>query len=177
MKTRTQIIDQTLEDHEATTGGPDAYSPIIKAELIKRLSEETYLTCSDFAHFGVKCCDAACESEPHYEMSDVILADDRHAWVCCKICDLLIRRTKEPYDDPEEEKEEKLWREAFGLKPDPVEEELHEAAITAKSDGQKLFYCLRYSDHKAGKQRGNKRLKASFRSSSTFQEGVQPRLA
>ena len=161
MKTRKQIIDQTLKAHEEICGGPDAYSPIIEAELIKRLTEDVYLTCEDFAHFGVKCCDAACESEPHYEMIDVILDDDRHAWVCCRIRDILIRRTKEPpSNDPEEEEKLRLWREIFNRKADPVEEQLHEAAMAAKSDGKKLFYCLLYADYKAGRKRGGKKLKA-----------------
>jgi hypothetical protein len=162
MKTREQIIDETLKAHESTTGGPDVYSPIIQAELEKRLTEEVYLTCDDFSHFGVECCDAACESEPHYEMIDVVLDDDRHAWVCCQIRDILIRRTKEPpSDDPEAEEKLRLWNEIFNCKPDPVEEQLHAAAMTAKSDAKKLCYCLQYSDHKAGRRkRGHKKLMA-----------------
>ncbi len=40
----------------------------------------------------MNCCTAACESEPHYEMIDVTLADYHHAWVCCAIRDILIRQ-------------------------------------------------------------------------------------
>jgi hypothetical protein len=161
MQARQQIIDQTLRDHEANTGGPDANSPIIHAELIKRLTVEAYLTCEDFAYFDVKCCDAACESEPHYEMIDVILADDRHAWVCCRIRNILIRRTKKaPSNDPEMEKTAKRWAKAFGRKSDPVEEQLHAANTAATSDEEKLLYCLKYADHKAGRKRGDKKLKA-----------------
>ena len=95
MKTRKQIIDQTLRNHEATTGGPDAYSLIIEAELIRRLTEEV-LTCEDFDYFDAKCCAAACESDPHYEMIDVVMDDDRHAWVCCNLRNILIRQTEPP---------------------------------------------------------------------------------
>jgi hypothetical protein len=66
-----------------------------------------------------------------------------------------------PSNDPEEEKKIRLWREIFNCKPDPVEEQLHEAAMTAKSDAKKLCYCLQYSDHKAGRRkRGHKKLMA-----------------
>ena len=131
-------MDQTLRDHEATTGGADAYSPIIRAELAKRLTEEVYLTCEDFAHFGVECCEAACESEPHYEMIDVVLDDDQHAWVCCPIRDILIRQTeKPPPNDPEAKEKLRLWGEIFNWKSDPVAEEMHAANMSAVSDREK----------------------------------------
>jgi hypothetical protein len=161
MRTRQQIIAETLRAYEATTGGPDAYSPIIQAELEKRLTEEVYLTCDDFAHFGVACCDAACESEPHYELIDVVLDDDRHAWVCCHIRDILIRRTEKPQpDDPETKEKLRLWGEIFNWQPDPVAEEIHAANMAATSDRDKLYYCLKYGHYKWGRRRGSESLGA-----------------
>ena len=159
MKTRQQIIDETLKAHEATTGGPDVYSAIIQAELEKRLTEEVYLTCEDFAHFDVKCCDAACESEPHYEMIDVVLDDDQHAWVCCHIRDILIRRTKKPPAPGRKAKKKgKLVDGLFDGEPDPVAERLHAGNVAATSDEEKLYYCLKYAHHKSGRKSGDQSL-------------------
>ena len=161
MKTREQIIDETLKAHEATTGGPDVYSPIIQAELEKRLTEEVYLTCDDFSHFGVECCDAACESEPHYEMIDVVLDDDRHAWVCCNLRNVLIRQTEPPpSNDPEAVEKKRLWGEIFDWKADPVADRLHAANMAAESDEEKLYYTLKYAHHTSGRKRGHKKLMA-----------------
>ncbi len=158
MQTRQQIIDQTLHEHEATTGGPDEYSPIIRAELEKRLTEPTYFTCADFEHFDINCCTAACESEPHYEMIDVILDDGRHVWVCCFIRNILIRRTRKPRSPdpaPDGEERARLLGDIFGWKSEPIEDELHAANMAATSDEEKLYYCLKYAHHKSGRTRGD----------------------
>jgi hypothetical protein len=157
MKTRRQIIDQTLKNHEGICGGPDAYSPVIEAELIMRLTEDTFLTCEDFDHFDVKCCEAACESDPHYEMIDVILDDDRHAWVCCNLRNVLIRQTEPPpSNDPEAVEKKRLWGEIFDWKADPVADRLHAANMAAESDEEKLYYTLKYAHHTSGRKRGHK---------------------
>ena len=36
----------------------DGYSTVIKTELDKRLTEGRYLTCEDFDHFDVTCCES-----------------------------------------------------------------------------------------------------------------------
>ena len=161
MRTRDQIIAETLRGHQAACGGPDAYSEIIQAALEKRLAEAEYLTCEDFDHFDVTCCTAGCESEPHYERIDVTLDEGQHAWVCCAIRDILIRQTKPPLPRGRRaKKRSKLLAEIFGGKPDTVADQLHAANSAAQSDEQKLYYCLKYAHHKSGGKRGDQKLEA-----------------
>jgi len=158
MRTRQQLINQIIRDHEAAVGGPDAYSTMIRAKLEKRLTEATYLTCETFDHFDLQCC-TTCHGEPHFEMADVVLADDRHAWVCCHVRDILIRQTKKPPSpDPDRQKVSALLADMFGQKPDPVADELHAANLAATSDEERLYYCLKYAHHKSGRKRGHKKL-------------------
>jgi hypothetical protein len=148
MRIRTQIIAETLREHVSVGGGPDAYSPIIRAELEKRLTEEAYLTCEDFDLFDLPCCDC-CHSDPHYQMIDVVLSHGRHAWVCCAITEILTRTTRSVSSpESEAEKASQLWEEAWESQPDPVLDELHRANVRAESDEAKLFYCLSYAYRK-----------------------------
>ena len=156
MKTRERIIFHALRDHEVTTGGPDAYSPIIRAELEKRLTEPVYLTCDDFDHFDVPCGNCCCHEEPHYEMADVILSDDRHAWVCCTIRQVLMRETATP-NRRDEEEVARLFKDMFRRK-DPIAEEIHRAKLTATSDEERLYCTLKYIHHQSGRKRGHKKL-------------------
>ena len=124
-----------MRDHEAATGGQEAYSRIIKAVLKSRLIEHSYLTCEDFDHFDVNCCTACCQSEPHYEMIDVVLNDGRqHAWVCCTIRDILIRQTEHPPSpDRDTRKKIKLLGKIFNCKPDPIAKQLHAADMAVSA--------------------------------------------
>jgi hypothetical protein len=131
---------------------------MIKAELDKRLTEHSYFTCENFDHFDVQCC-TTCHHEPHFEMADVVLADDRHAWVCCHIRNILSRRTKRPSSgDPEDEEKSEMLGEMFGREPDPLADELHAANLAATSDQEKLYFCIEYAHHKSGRKRGHKKL-------------------
>ncbi len=48
----------------------------------KRLTESLYLTCEDFCHLDVVCCDTCHNFYPHYDMWIVVLSDGWHVWVC-----------------------------------------------------------------------------------------------
>jgi hypothetical protein len=171
MKTREQIIAEIVESHErhyckksekedyynalaAELGRAYVdqlfaehygYSKVIEEELAKSLTEESYLTCEDFDHFDITCCDSCHTSYPHYEMSAVLLSDGRHAWVCHCIGAILMRRTKAV-----------LFDDIFGRRrADPIGDALHEACIVAGSDEEKLYYCLKYAHHKHGRKRGH----------------------
>jgi hypothetical protein len=152
---------ELLRAHEATTGGPDAYSVIMHTELEKRLTEPAYLTCTDFSHFEARCC-CTCHGEPHYMMIDVVLSDGRHAWVCDTIRDILIRQTKAPppLDDPEWKAKDRLLKKIFGWKRDPVEDRIHVSNMKARSDEEKLYYCIKYAHYRSGIKRSRKQLKA-----------------
>ncbi len=108
----------------------EGYSTVITAELEKRLTEETYLTCEDFDHFDVNCCDTCHTCYPHYEMWVVVLSDGRNAWVCDSIRGILTRETK-------------------------VEDALHEASLAVTSDEERLYYCLQYAHHTYKRKRGH----------------------
>jgi hypothetical protein len=186
MKTREQIIAEILLQHKLdreTTDKTDhyknlseeqgrafvdkllaerdGYSAVIKTDLQKRLTEESYLTCEDFDHFDATCCDTCHAFYPHYEMSVVLLSDDRHAWVCHCIKAILMRETKSVPSSPEEEEKFKLLDEIFGGPvADPVGDELHEASLAAKSDEEKLYYCLKYAHHTYKRKRGHETVEA-----------------
>ena len=129
MKTRQQIVDEILQWHEgrckksdegdyyknlAEEQGQDyvdkliaerdGYFKEIEVELAKRLTEESYLTCEDFDHFDVTCCDTCHTCYPHDEMWIVVLSDGRHAWVCDSIKHILMRQTDLTPVSPETEK-------------------------------------------------------------------------
>jgi len=144
-----EVVDKLIAEREE-------YSTVITAELEKRLTEEAYLTCEDFDHFDVNCCDTCHTCYPHYEMWVVVLSDGRNAWVCDSIRRILMRETKVVPSSPEEEEKFKLLREIFGGNtPDPVEDALHEATLAATSDEERLYYCLRYAHHTYKRKRGH----------------------
>jgi hypothetical protein len=179
MKTREQIIaeivrqyekdDQPAEHYEALAedrgqsfvdnlhAEKKAYPGIVRGELAKRLTEDTYLTCDDFDHFDVTCCDTCHTCYPHYEMWIVKLSDGHHAWVCDPIEHILMRRTKTVPSSPEDKEKLALLGDIFGgWKPDPVEDELHAASMAATTDEQKLYYCIKYAHHVHKRKRGHK---------------------
>lgn len=133
----------------------------IRTELEKRLTEQDYLTCEDFDHFDVTCCDTCHTFYPHYEMWIVVLSDCRHAWVCDSIEQILMRRTKIVPSSPDQEKAMKLLDEIFGgSDPDPVGDALHDAAVAASSDEDRLYYCLKYAHHVHKPKRGHEAVEA-----------------
>jgi len=133
------------------------YSTVIKAELEERLTEEDYLTCEDFDHFDITCCDTCHTFYPQYEMWFVVLNDGRFAWVCDAIKAILMRETKFAPSTPDAEEAVRLLDEIFGgSEPDPIGDALHEARVAANSDEEKLYYCIKYAHHKGKRKRGRK---------------------
>ena len=182
MKTRKQIIAENLrlykrqceerdkgdgykliaEEHgqeyaDKLLAGREHDFLVIRAELEKRLTEEAYLTCEDFDHFDITCCDTCHTCYPHYEMWIVVLSDGRHAWVCHSIKAILMRQTKSVPSAPDAEQSLRVLDEIFGgSESDSVLDELHAAGMAANSDEEKLYYCIKYSHHKGNRKRGHK---------------------
>lgn len=179
---REQIITQILLDHQRTSaaeverttglteeqGHPalddllqrsQSYSSVIVEELERRLTEHQYLTCVDFDHFDVNCCANCHTGYPHYDMYDVTLDDGRHAWVCCPIRHILMREVR-MIGGPVAEERLKLLQDIFGCPPDPVEEKLHLANLAAKTDEERLSYCLMSAHHVYGRRRGHNNIDA-----------------
>jgi hypothetical protein len=181
MRTRDQIIVENLRLHKRTREKSqegdyyktiaeeqgqtyadelraefENYPTVIRLELEKRLTEETYLTCEDFDHFDTNCCETCHTCYPHYEMSIVVLSDGRHAWLCDSVKGILMRHTKFVPSSPEGKEKFRLLAEIFGAKPDPIEDELHEASLAACSDEERLYYCIKYSHHIHKRKRGHK---------------------
>jgi hypothetical protein len=89
----------------------------------------------------------------------VKLSDGRHAWVCDPIKDILMRQTGIMPVPPEVKKALKLLDEIFGgSDPDPIRDSLHDGAMAASSDEEKLYYCLKYAHHLRGRKRGDEPL-------------------
>ena len=131
MKTREQIISEIVqfdgqdrEKHLVSELGQGYLDERLSerakrfiatsAELEKRLTEKDYLTCEDFDHFDVDCCDTCHTCYLDSEMWIVVLSDGRHAWVCDSVEQILMRRTKTVPSSPEQEKKLKLLAEIFG---------------------------------------------------------------
>jgi hypothetical protein len=124
------------------------YHEVITEELRRRLTVPQYFTCNDFAHFDLQCCTICHTSYPHYDMWDVTLCDDSHAWVCQPLVFLLMRQIHIRGSS----KEEKLLTEILGPEP----EDKHSDALTAAysdavTDDEKLLCCLRYLHHDYGR--------------------------
>jgi hypothetical protein len=143
-------LNDVLERHRA-------YPAIITDELERRLTDHEYLTCTSFDHLDVNCCASCHTGYPHYDMYDVTLDDGRHAWVCCPIRNILMRRVKTE-GNPNEERPVKIFEEILGGAPDPVVDRLNAANLAAKTDEDHLRYCLTYAHHVYGRKRGHKTL-------------------
>ncbi len=149
--------EQGQEYVDRLLAGREGYFTVITAELEKRLTEEAYLTCEDFDHFDITCCDTCHTCYPHYEMWIVVLSDGRHAWVCHSIKAILMRETKFVPSTPDAEEALRLLDEIFGgSQPDAVGDELHEANMEANSDEDQLYYCIKDAHHKGKRKRGHK---------------------
>jgi hypothetical protein len=90
-------------------------------------------------------------------MSDVVLTDGRHAWVCHSIEHIFMREAKIVWDDP---RKEELLQLIFGKRPDAVGDEIDVAYRAALTDVEKLKHCLRYAHHVYGRKRGNEPVNA-----------------
>jgi hypothetical protein len=144
-------FNELLEHHRA-------YPAIIADELERRLTKGAYLTCTDFDHLDVNCCESCHTGYPHYDMYDVPLDDGRHAWVCCPIRNVLLRQVKAD-GSPDEQKRVELFEEIFGASLNPAVEALYAANLLAKTDEERLRYCLAYAHEVYGRKRGHKTLK------------------
>jgi hypothetical protein len=89
MMSPEQILAETLKQQPR-----EEYLAEIRTVPNERLTESHYLTCEDFDHFDIRCCDTCHTSYPHCEMWIVVLSDGRYAWVCDSIKAILMRETK-----------------------------------------------------------------------------------
>ena len=67
-----------------------------------------------------------------------------------------MRETKLIASSPEMADKMKLLNEIFGGgEGDPAEDELHRKSVSAKSDEEQLYYCLKYAHHQHKRKRGH----------------------
>jgi hypothetical protein len=83
--TRQEIITKTVSDLSC----PSDYLPVVTAELLKRLPDQTFKTCEDFRVGPAKCCETCHTYYAHYDMELVQLQDGVCAWICCDVRDAI----------------------------------------------------------------------------------------
>jgi hypothetical protein len=80
---RIGIEEPSADDDAAHSMHIEDYLDNVIANLAQQLPDGEILTCEDFKHLGVACCDASHHSYcPHVDMQLVILTDGSKAWVC-----------------------------------------------------------------------------------------------
>jgi hypothetical protein len=80
--TKEEIIAKTLAEVHC---GPD-YREVIVEEMHKRLPDEVFKSCDDFARLSLECCEGCHAHYPHYDMYLIeLLPEHSLAWVCCPI--------------------------------------------------------------------------------------------
>jgi hypothetical protein len=83
--TKEQIIAKTITDLSC----PPDYLDVVTAELRRRLPDQAFKTCSDFAFLPAKCCETCHTFYAHYDMELIQLQGGGWAWICCSVCDAI----------------------------------------------------------------------------------------
>lgn len=120
--TKKEIIEKTLkeigprlDEHEEPYSEDPDWEEIVIAELQARLPETDIMTCEDFRHLSVTCCDTCHTFYPHYQMSLMDLPDCRKAWVCDPVKWAILPEQYQQLQEQEQNfPEGKLLRQIFG---------------------------------------------------------------